>query len=179
MQERAETRRRYNKQYGGEIWRSNSKFCIALVSYHYSWSILVLGLLPCQVKTINIRENKRLERRISVGSDLAFSGTYTGPAAAAKGRKGRGRWRELQNHQMFENNFFEGHILGYREIYLEIYLEISPDIGVCSGMGNSHSFQPDGLKHVTFSRKSASGTRQSTKKQGIVALLPTDTVWSA
>eukprot|EP00435_Cladocopium_sp_Y103_P012786 s4995_g3.t1 len=44
-----------------------------------------------EVKTINVRENKRLERRISVGSDLAFSGTYTGPAAVGKGRPGRGR----------------------------------------------------------------------------------------
>lgn len=44
-----------------------------------------------EVKTINVREKPRLERRISVGGDLAFSGTYTGPAAAAKGRPGRGR----------------------------------------------------------------------------------------
>ncbi|CAK9097560.1 Leishmanolysin (Cell surface protease) (Major surface glycoprotein) (Major surface protease) (Promastigote surface endopeptidase) (Protein gp63) [Durusdinium trenchii] len=37
-----------------------------------------------QVTTINVREKPRLERRISVGSDLAFTGTYTGAAASAK-----------------------------------------------------------------------------------------------
>lgn len=42
-----------------------------------------------EVKTINVRGKPRLERRISVGDDLAFSGTYTGPAAAGKGRPGR------------------------------------------------------------------------------------------
>jgi len=43
-----------------------------------------------QVRTVNVQA-KKLERRISVGSDLAFTGTYTGPAAAGKHRPGRGR----------------------------------------------------------------------------------------
>jgi len=43
-----------------------------------------------EVRTVNVQA-KKLERRISVGSDLAFTGTYTGPAAAGKHRPGRGR----------------------------------------------------------------------------------------
>lgn len=37
-----------------------------------------------QVRTVQVQP--KLERRISVGTDLAFSGTYTGPKAASKPR---------------------------------------------------------------------------------------------
>jgi len=46
-----------------------------------------------QVKKILVRASEpavagqKSERRISVGSDLAFSGTYTGPTAAGRGRR--------------------------------------------------------------------------------------------